>query len=73
MTTSDIQAKIEHIYGITISPSIISKIADKIIALPLPYLDGMYFKVRSNRKIVNKAVYICLVYTMEECKYILGI
>ena len=26
------------------------------------YLDAMYFKVRSNGKIVNKAVYICLGY-----------
>ena len=32
---------------------------DKIV-----YLDAMYFKVRSNGKIVNKAVYICLGYTM---------
>lgn len=75
MTTSDIQAEIEDLYGITISPSMISKITDKIIATatewqnrmldkiyPIVYLDAMYFKVRSNGKIVNKAVYICLGY-----------
>ncbi len=33
----------------------------------------MYFKVRSNGKIVNKAVYICLGYSMEGYKDILGI
>ena len=81
MTTSDIQAEIEDLYGITISPSMVSKITDKVIATatewqnrmldkiyPIVYLDAMYFKVRSNGKIVNKAVYICLGYTMEGYK-----
>lgn len=84
MTTSDIQAEIEDLYGITISPSMVSKITDKVIATatewqnrmldkiyPIVYLDAMYFKVRSNGKIVNKAVYICLGYTMEGYKDIL--
>ena len=86
MTTSDIQAEIEDLYGITISPSMVSKITDKVIATatewqnrmldkiyPIVYLDAMYFKVRSNGKIVNKAVYICLGYTLEGYKDILGI
>ena len=86
MTTSDIQAEIEDLYGITISPSMVSKITDKVIATatewqnrmldkiyPIVYLDAMYFKVRSNGKIVNKAVYICLGYTMEVYKDILGL
>ena len=86
MTTSDIQAEIEDLYGITISPSMVSKITDKVIATatewqnrmldkiyPIVYLDAMYFKVRSNGKIVNKAVYICLGYTMEGYKDILGL
>ena len=86
MTTSDIQAEIEDLYGITISPSMVSKITDKVIATatewqnrmldkiyPIVYLDAMFFKVRSNGKIVNKAVYICLGYTMEGYKDILGL
>ena len=86
MTTSDIQAEIEDLYGIIISPSMVSKITDKVIATatewqnrmldkiyPIVYLDAMYFKVRSNGKIVNKAVYICLGYTMEGYKDILGL
>lgn len=44
---------------------------DKIY--PIVYLDAMYFKVRSNSKIVNKASYIYLGYTMEEYKDIFGI
>ena len=86
MSTRDIQAEVEDLYGITLSPSMISKITDKVIATatewqnrmldeiyPIVYLDVMYFKVRSNGKIVNKAVYICLGYTLEGYKDILGI
>lgn len=86
MSTRDIQGEVEDLYGITLSPSMISKITDKVIATatewqnrmldeiyPIVYLDAMYFKVRSNGKIVNKAVYICLGYTLEGYKDILGI
>lgn len=86
MSTRDIQAEVEDLYGITLSPSMISKITDKVIATatewqnrmldeiyPIVYLDAMYFKVRSNGKIVNKAIYICLGYTLEGYKDILGI
>ena len=86
MSTRDIQAEVEDLYGITLSPSMISKITDKVIATatewqnrmldeiyPIVYLDAMYFKVRSNGKIVNKAAYICLGYTLEGYKDILGI
>lgn len=86
MSTRDIQAEVEDLYGITLSPSMISKITDKVIATatewqnrmldeiyPIVYLDAMYFKVRSNGKIVNKSVYICLGYTLEGYKDILGI
>lgn len=86
MSTRDIQAEVEDLYGITLSSSMISKITDKVIATatewqnrmldeiyPIVYLDAMYFKVRSNGKIVNKAVYICLGYTLEGYKDILGI
>ena len=86
MSTRDIQAEVEDLYGITLSPSMISKITDKVIATatewqnrmldeiyPIVYLDAMYFKVRSNGKIVNKAVYICLCYTLEGYKDILGL
>ena len=64
----------------------VSKINDKVIATaiewqnrmldkiqPIVYLDTMYFKVRITGKIVNKAVYICLGYSMEEYKDILDL
>jgi putative transposase len=85
MSTSDIQAEIEDLYGITISPSMVSRITDKVMEgavewqnraldkiYPIVYLDAMYFKVRSNGRIINKAVYICLGYNMQGYKEILG-
>lgn len=69
MTTSDIQAEIYDLYGT--SPSMVSKITDRVLANTtewqnrsldeiyiIVYLYEMYFKVRSNGKRANKAVYI---------------
>ncbi|ETI89730.1 MAG: Transposase mutator family protein, partial [Clostridium butyricum DORA_1] len=71
MSTSDIQSEIEDLYGIKISPSMVSKITDKVLAsatewqnraldkiYPIVYLDAMYFRVRSNGKIINKCLFI---------------
>lgn len=84
MSTSDIQPEIEDLYGITILPSMVSRITDKVMdstsewqnrsldkVYPIVYLDTMYFNVRSNGKIVNKAVYTCLGYNMQGYKEIL--
>jgi len=80
MSTSNIQTEIENLYGITIiTLSLVSIITDKVMdsaiewqnrsldkVYPIVYLDAMYFKVRSNKKIINKAGYMCLGYNMIE-------
>lgn len=56
MSAIDIQAEIEDLYGITISPSMVSRITDKVMEgavewqnrvldkiYPIVYLDAMYF------------------------------
>src|SRR3712207_1309673 len=86
MSTRDIQAEIEDLYGITISPSMVSKITDKVIGAatawqnrtldriyPIVYMDAMHFKVRDDNRIVSKAAYICMAYDMSGHKDILGI
>ncbi|KLU74591.1 IS256-like element ISCbo4 family transposase [Clostridium botulinum] len=86
MSTRDIQAEIEDLYGITISPSMVSKITDKVIGAatawqnrtldriyPIVYMDAMHFKVRDDNRIVSKAAYICMAYDMRGHKDILGI
>jgi len=86
MTTRDIKAQLEEIYGINVSPAMISTITDKVMGAaadwqnrvldkmyPIIYLDAIHYKVRDDGKIVSKAAYICLGINREGYKDILGI
>lgn len=86
MSTRDIQAELEELYGIDVSPSMISKITDKIMdtavlwqnrslesVYPIVYMDAVHFKVKEETKIVTKAAYICMALDMKGYKDILGI
>ena len=86
MSVRDIQSEMEELYGIDVSPSMISKITDKVVeaaaewqsrmldeVYPIVYMDAMHFKVREDSKIVSKAAYICMALNMEGKKEILGI
>lgn len=86
MSTRDIQAELQELYGIDVSPSMISKITDKIIdssiawqnreldpAYPIVYMDAIHFKVKEDAKIINKAAYICMALDIKGYKDILGI
>lgn len=86
MTTRDIQAELEELYGIEVSPGMISNITDKVMAsaaewqnrmldeiYPIVYMDAIHFKVRDDHRIVTKAAYICMGIDMEGYKDILGI
>jgi putative transposase len=86
MSTRDIQAEMEELYGIDVSPSMISKITDKVMGAatdwqtrtlektyPIVYMDAVHFKVKDENKIVTKAAYICMALDMKGHKDILGI
>ena len=86
MSIRDIQSEMEELYGIDVSPSMISKITDKVVEAaaewqsrtlneiyPIVYMDAMHFKVRDDNKIVSKAAYICMALDMQGKKDILGI
>lgn len=86
MSTRDIQAEMEELYGIDVSPSMISKITDKVMeaaadwqtrildkTYPIVYLDAVHFKVKDENKIMTKAAYICMALDMKGHKDILGI
>ena len=73
MSTRDIQSELEELYGIDVSPSMISKITDKVMdsaaewqnrmldhIYPIVYMDAVHFKVRDEHRIVTKAAYICM-------------
>ncbi len=86
MSTRDIQAELQELYGIDVSPSMISKITDKIIdssiawqnreldpVYPIVYMDAIHYKVKEDAKIINKAAYICMALDTKGYKDILGI
>ena len=85
MTTGDIEAHIQDIYGIEVSDTAISRITDKILPVakewqqrPLEavyavvFLDAIHYHVRSEGQIVKKAVYIALGVNLDGKKDVLG-
>lgn len=85
MTTSDIEAHIRDIYGLEISDSTVSRITDKILPVvkewqqrPLDsiyavvFMDAVHFHVRSEGRIIKKAVYIAIGLQMDGIRDVLG-
>ena len=85
MSNKDIHDQIEEIYGVKISPDMVTAITDKIIPeiqewkqrqlneqSAIVFVDATYFSVKENGIVVKKAVYIALGVTMEGEKEILG-
>ena len=85
MSTRDIEAHIKEIYGFSASPTLVSKITDKVLPLarewqnrPLEsvyaimFLDALHCPVRKDGQVVKKAVYIALGITLNGAKEILG-
>lgn len=87
MTTREISSHLEEMYsGMEISPSLISKITDKVLdsakewqarplheVYPIVFFDAIHFKVRKDGKIISKAAYVCLGINSDGIKDILGI
>jgi putative transposase len=86
LTTRDIQGHLEDLYGIDVSPGLISNITDGVIeevttwqsrpvdaVYPIVYLDAIRVKIRDNGSIYNKAIHLCLGVNMEGEKELLGL
>lgn len=85
MTTGDIEAHLKELYDLDVSDSTISRITDKIMPLvkewqerPLQeiyavvYMDAIHYHVRSEGRIVKRAVYIALGIDMDGKKDVIG-
>ena len=85
MTTGDIESHMRELYDIDISDSTVSRITDKILPVvrewqerPLEevyavvFMDAIHYHVRSEGRIVKRAVYIALGIDMEGKKDVLG-
>jgi putative transposase len=86
MSTRDIEGHMKDIYGINVSPSLVSKVTDKILPLvyewqsrlldpvyPIVFLDAIHFKVKHENRIISKAAYTVLGINTDGIKDILGI
>jgi len=85
MTTSDIEEHIRDIYGIEVSDTTVSRITDKILPIarewqqrPLEtiyavvFMDAIHYHVRSEGRIIKKAVYIAIGINLDGHKDVLG-
>lgn len=85
MTVRDIQAHLQEIYGVEVSPELVSRVTDSILTdvrewrnRPLSevylvvYLDAQRVNSRESGKNQNKALYIALGINMEGHKEVLG-
>lgn len=85
MTTGDIESHMKELYDMDISDSTISCITDKILPIvkewqerPLEevyavvFMDAIHYHVRSEGRIVKRAVYIALGIDMNGRKDVLG-
>lgn len=86
VSTRDIQDHLQNLYGIEVSPTLISNVTNKIVPLikewqnrPLQnvytvvFLDAIHFKVKQDGHIVNKAAYMVIGIDLDGNKDVLGI
>jgi putative transposase len=85
MTTRDIQAHLQELYGVEVSPTLISQVTDAVTeeitlwqnrpleeVYPIIYMDAIRVKVRHNGSVINKSVYLAIGVTWDGTKDILG-
>lgn len=85
VSTREIQDHLQNLYGIEVSPTLISNVTNKIVPLikewqnrPLQgvyavvYMDAIHFKVKQDGAIVNKAAYMVIGIDLDGNKDVLG-
>ena len=85
MTTREIVTTFKEMYGADVSATLISKVTDAVIEqvvewqsrpldaiYPIVYLDCIVVKIRQDKQVINKAIYLALGVNMEGHKELLG-
>ena len=85
MTTREIEGHLLEIYGVEVSPTLVSQVTDAVCAdvlvwqnrpleevYPIVYFDALWGKVRENGQVTKVAVYLALGITMAGQKEVLG-
>ena len=86
MSTRDIQAHLEEMYQVEVSPSLISEVTDGVMEearawqnRPLEsfygvvFLDALFVKMRHEGRVENRAVYVAIGINLEGRKEVLGL
>ena len=86
MTTREIQAHLQEIYGIEVSPMLISNVTEAVQdevrewqnrplepIYPIVYLDALYVRMRDNGHVQNRAVYVAIGVNLDGNKDVLGL
>ena len=86
MTTREIVETFKELYGAEVSATLISNVTEAVLervvewqhrplesVYPIVYLDGLVIKVRENKRVINKTVYLALGIDMEGKKVLLGL
>ena len=86
MTTREIQAHLEELYGVEVSPTLISQVTDSVAEdvklwrarpldaiYPIVYLDALMVKTRDAGHVLSKAVYLAIGVRLDGTKEVLGL
>lgn len=86
LSTREIQAELESIYGVGVSPTLISNVTEAVVEdlqawqsrplsalYPILYFDALMVKSREEGPVVNKAVYLALGINVQGEKELLGL
>jgi Transposase and inactivated derivatives len=85
MTTREVVTTLKDLYDTEISAALVSRVTDAVIdqvvewqarpldpVYPIVYLDCIVLKIRQNKQVINKAVYLALGVNLEGHKELLG-
>ncbi|MDZ7660946.1 IS256 family transposase [Thiohalophilus sp.] len=86
MSTRDIVAMLLELYGVEVSPTLISQVTAQVIEevqqwqcrpldeiYPIVYLDCIHIKIRQDKRVSNKAIYLALGINLDGQKELLGL
>jgi len=86
MTVREIQGHLHELYGLEVSPDLISRVTDAVLdevkewqnrpldpVYPVVFLDALRVKIRDDGLVRNKAVYVALALNMDGDKEVLGL
>lgn len=85
-TTREIVETLEELYDADVSPTLVSRVTDAILedviewqsrplddVYPIVYLDCIVVKIRQDKRVINKAIYLALGVNMDGHKELLGL